>query len=81
MENSRKFFKNTGCEYLPCHDIQDKEGFNCMFCFCPLYGFAENCGGNFTYSQKGVKICTDCSLPHTPENYDAIIEKLKEANK
>ena len=27
---------------------------------------------------KKVKACTECTFPHRPENYDKILQKLKE---
>ncbi len=76
-QNSHRFFRNSECEYFPCHKVQDDSDFNCLFCFCPLYHL-EDCGGKFT--MKGaLKICTDCKLPHMPKGYDYIIKKLKEA--
>ena len=75
MKNSYRYFRNTECEYYPCHANADPENFNCLFCFCPLYGLKE-CGGNPSYLSNGIKDCTNCQLPH--RNYDAVIAKLKE---
>ena len=80
MENSYRFFANLGCKYFPCHTAPNTDEFNCLFCYCPLYFWGNTCGGNFSYSAKGVKLCTDCHLPHLPDYYDVIIEKLKNAN-
>ena len=66
------FFQNTSCEYFPCHAGADKETFSCMFCYCPLYALGENCGGNFTYTEKGIKDCSGCMRPHKRENYESI---------
>ena len=57
--------------------MADTDGFNCLFCYCPLYHL-EDCGGNYTFTQKGVKDCSDCTLPHKANNYDYIIRKLGE---
>ena len=85
MENSHKFFSNKECKYFPCHKMPDNNNsndFNCLFCFCPLYFLGDKCGGNFKYKKvNGIKNCADCHLPHTPEYYDVIIAKLKEARK
>jgi len=75
MQNSFRYFCNHNCKYFPCHTIEG-EDFNCLFCFCPLYRF-DDCGGTFEYSKKGVKMCMDCTMPHIPENYDVIIDRLK----
>ncbi len=80
MGANYKFFCHTQCEYFPCHAGVAKEDFNCLFCFCPLYGQGEDCGGNFTYV-NGVKDCSNCAFPHLRENYEAIIEKLRSKGK
>ena len=73
-----KFFSNTKCEYFPCHKTNDPENFNCLFCYCPLYALKDKCCGNFRYTEKGIKDCTNCTLPHQRKNYDYIIGKFKE---
>ena len=72
------FFQNTECEYFPCHRIADPARFSCLFCYCPLYMLGPRCGGNFRYTEKGIKDCTDCLIPHLPENYGRITGKYKE---
>jgi Zn-finger protein len=32
----------------------------------------EACGGSFTYTEKGVKDCSNCLLPHSDIGYDHI---------
>lgn len=80
MKNSFKFFKNTDCVCFPCHEGVDPDRFNCLFCFCPLYFLGERCGGDFEYTSKNIKCCTRCRFPHEPDNYETIIERLKEIN-
>lgn len=78
MENSYRFFKNKECKYFPCHE--GVEEFNCLFCYCPLYG-REKCLGNPEFKEKNgklIKICSNCTFPHQPENYDLIQQILKE---
>ena len=72
------FFQHKTCEYFPCHSAADPETFSCLFCYCPLYCLGENCGGSFTYSEKGYKDCSGCLRPHRRENYDAICAKMRE---
>ena len=76
MENSFKYFENRECKYYPCHEgIQQ---INCLFCYCPLYAF-EKCPGECRYidiNGKKIKDCMQCTFPHEPENYDAIIKLL-----
>ncbi|MCJ2166288.1 cysteine-rich small domain-containing protein [Pseudodesulfovibrio sp. S3-i] len=76
MKNSFRFFSNADCEYFPCHETRRPEKFNCLFCYCPLY-FFEECGGNYRVLESGVKDCTACLIPHTPEGYDHIVGRLK----
>ncbi|MEA4893700.1 MAG: cysteine-rich small domain-containing protein [Oscillospiraceae bacterium] len=70
------FFSNTACEYYPCHETEDKNNFNCLFCYCPLYSLGEKCGGNFTLMPDGRKDCSSCMLPHKRENYELIIKNI-----
>ena len=73
-----KFFQNRECEYFPCHKVENSEDFNCLFCYCPLYGL-EHCPGNHKYIEVNgtmLKECTDCTFPHQAENYDTIIKFL-----
>lgn len=77
MKNSSKFFSNTACEHYPCH--RGVENFNCLFCYCPLYPF-DDCPENYTMTEndgKSVKDCSNCAFPHKAENYDKIIDMLK----
>ena len=76
MKNSYSYFKNDKCEAFPCHKGSDTGDFNCLFCFCPLYHLAD-CGGSFSFTSKGIKDCSACTLPHKPENYQYIIDRLK----
>ena len=76
---SYKFFANKDCEYYPCHEGMDE--MNCLFCYCPLYH--TECSGNYRYVRSSdgslIKSCIECSFPHIPENYDRVIQKLKES--
>ena len=69
-------FVNDKCEYFPCHDLP-RERFNCLFCYCPLYTI-KDCGGTYSYTEKGIKNCMDCTFPHERDNYGKVIKKLKE---
>jgi dUTP pyrophosphatase len=76
MENSSRFFKNTSCEYYPCHKGIDE--MNCLFCYCPLY-LEEHCLGNSKLIECGgikIKDCSNCTYPHQADNYDNIIKFL-----
>lgn len=70
------FFQNKVCEYFPCHKGADADSFSCLFCYCPLYALADKCGGNFTYTENGIKDCSACLKPHRRENYEKIMEKM-----
>ena len=78
MDEAKKFrfFSHRECEYFPCHENADPEKFNCLFCWCPLYTLGDRCGGNFTYTEQGIKDCSDCLIPHRKENYSRILEKM-----
>ena len=73
-----KFFQHRECEFFPCHKTEDEENFNCLFCYCPLYALGENCGGNFKYTEDGIKDCSDCLVPHKKKNYEYIMNKFDE---
>ena len=70
------FFQNKQCEYFPCHSGADTESFNCIFCYCPLYCLGDQCGGNFLYTENGIKDCSLCLRPHVRGNYDTICKKM-----
>ena len=72
------FIQNTACEYFPCHKGVCKENFNCLFCYCPLYALADKCGGNFTYTDNGIKDCSCCTIPHDCNQYYMILERMSE---
>ncbi len=76
-----KFFQNKECEYFPCHKTQDKDNFNCLFCYCPLYALGEKCGGNFRYTEKGIKDCSKCMLPHGEKGYEYVMSHIDEVMK
>jgi Zn-finger protein len=76
MKNSHRFFNNAECRYFPCHETDHPERFNCLFCYCPLY-FLDDCGGRFKRMANGLKDCTACRIPHEPEAYDHILNKLR----
>ena len=71
-------FQHTKCEFFPCHHTEHPEDFNCLFCYCPLYALGENCGGNYTYTEKGCKDCSACMVPHTRKSYSYITGRFKE---
>ena len=76
-----KYFQNKECEYFPCHKCAAPDSFNCLFCFCPLYALGDQCGGNYTYTDQGIKDCSACLIPHRAENYDHIMNKLSDVIK
>lgn len=78
QERNYKFFQNTKCGNFPCHEIENEGNFNCLFCYCPLYYLGDKCGGNFKYTEKGIKSCIDCNIPHKKENYDLIRNRLRQ---
>ena len=76
-QNDYAFFQNRDCKYFPCHKTE-MEDFNCLFCYCPLYALGDRCGGNFRYTEKGIKDCTNCLIPHSPGGYEYVLSKYPE---
>ena len=76
MENSYRFFQNKDCEYFPCHKVTDSSDFSCLFCYCPLYALGSSCGGSFTYTEDGIKDCSNCLRPHKRNNYESIQKQM-----
>lgn len=78
--NSYRFFQNRECEFFPCHEVQDEDDFNCLFCYCPLY-LDDNCIGSPEYIITGrgqqIKDCSSCLVVHRPEMYDKVIAHLR----
>ncbi len=70
------FFSNKRCEAFPCHEVNNAEDFNCLFCYCPLYALDDKCGGYFSYLDNGTKDCSQCAMPHKKENYGLITRRL-----
>ena len=38
----------------------------------------DKCGGNFTYTESGIKNCTDCLVPHSRNAVQYIIKRWPE---
>lgn len=76
-QNDYSFFQNKDCKYFPCHKT-DGDDFNCLFCYCPLYALGSRCGGNYRYTEKGIKDCTNCLIPHSPGGYEYVLSKYQE---
>lgn len=72
------FFNHKSCEFFPCHETKNPDEFNCLFCYCPLYALGKNCGGNYKYSENGIKDCSGCIVPHKKDNYGYIMSKFNE---
>lgn len=79
ISNSYRFFQNRECKFFPCHEVQDEDDFNCLFCYCPLY-LDDNCIGSPEYIITGrgqrIKDCSSCLVVHSPEMYDKVIAHL-----
>ncbi|MEG1240732.1 MAG: cysteine-rich small domain-containing protein [Oscillospiraceae bacterium] len=71
-------YQNRECEYYPCHKGIPEEQFSCLFCYCPLYALGDRCGGDFTYTQKGTKNCSGCTVPHKKDNYGRITARFQD---
>lgn len=77
-KNSFSYFENKDCRFYPCHKVGKDGYFNCLFCYCPLYTLGKNCGGNFTYTEEGIKDCSGCTLPHSKAGYEYVNSKFPE---
>ena len=75
-KNDYSYFENRDCEYFPCHKGAG-EYFNCMFCYCPLYALGDGCGGNFTFTDKGVKDCSNCLVPHGKNGAEYVAKMVR----
>ena len=75
------FYCNRECECFPCHPTNDPENFNCLFCWCPLYALGEKCGGNYRYTEEGIKDCSRCQFPHIRSNYGKVMDRFNEVAK
>ena len=78
VQGDQRFFQNRGCPFFPCHRGVEEQDFNCLFCYCPLYALGDRCGGNFRYTDSGVKSCEDCPFPHRRENYERVLSRWPE---
>lgn len=76
MKNDHAFFQNRECAYFPCHKVENDLEFNCLFCYCPLYTLGDQCGGNFSYTEAGIKVCSSCTLPHSLKGYDHVLSRF-----
>ena len=76
--NHACFFNNHECEYFPCHQTDDPDAFNCLFCYCPLYMLGERCGGDFRYIENGIKDCSACLIPHQKDAAAYICSRFPE---
>lgn len=77
-KDAARFFQNRDCPHFPCHPDVAEEDFSCLFCYCPLYTLGKRCGGNWHYTEKGIKSCRDCSFPHHSGNFERVISRFEE---
>ena len=73
-----KFFQNVKCEFFPCHNVDKTDNFNCLFCYCPLYALGEDCGGNYSYMETGIKDCSKCLVPHRKDSFEYINKRFND---
>jgi len=77
MKINQNFFKILNANISLVNKTNDRENFNCLFCYCPLYMLKGDCGGNFI-KNHGIKDCTNCLVPHSKGSYERIMTKIKE---
>jgi Zn-finger protein len=73
-----KFFQHRNCEFFPCHQTNDPDNFNCLFCYCPLYALGTSCGGNYKITENGFKDCSGCMFPHVRDNYAKVNARFQD---
>lgn len=78
LTENYKFINHRECEFFPCHETPDEDGFNCLFCYCPLYALGEKCGGDYVYLDSGIKDCSRCLRPHRRDSYDYVMSRMGE---
>ncbi len=76
MDKNHQFFCHKACEFFPCHKTEHPDDFNCLFCYCPLYAYGEQCGGSFCYTDGGIKDCSNCLVPHRKDSFAVITARL-----
>lgn len=69
------FFQNRDCPFFMCHEGVEPDDFNCLFCYCPLYALGSGCGGDFRYTEDGVKDCTRCTRLHEGTQGVAVVRE------
>lgn len=78
-ENDFNYFQNVDCRFFPCHDTVPKADFNCLFCYCPLYHYAD-CGGTYRISEHNVKDCSKCTRNHDKDSWKYVVGRLRQHN-
>ena len=78
LTENYKFINHRECEFFPCHETPDEDGFNCLFCYCPLYALGEKCGGDYVYLDSGIKDCSGCLRPHRRDSYDQMATRFSD---
>jgi len=38
----------------------------------------DQCGGDFVYTERGIKNCKNCTLPHSAGGYAHVLSKLSQ---
>jgi Zn-finger protein len=41
-----------------------------------LYALGDKCGGNFQYTEKGIKDCSQCLVPHGEKGYEHVMSHM-----
>lgn len=57
--------------------MPEGQDINCLFCYCPLYSLGTECGGNYRFTSKGVKDCSNCTVCHEEGGYERVVSILK----
>lgn len=71
-----KGFKNTACEFWPCHPEEQMDGTGCMSCYCPLYYL--KCPGTYTRLANGRKDCSQCTIVHRAGGWEIVQQYMSD---
>ena len=72
------FFKISSASSSPVIRTPIRSPSAVCFVTVPFTLWGDRCGGNFRYTENGIKDCTLCLRPHIRENYLKILEKMPE---
>ena len=76
LEEGELIGADRGCEYYPCHDLDEMD---CTFCFCPFYPCGDTSTGGELVTTEGGKVvwgCKNCTWIHKPEVAQKVLNEI-----